>query len=76
VLPFSGVLIDREDRRHIVMLLDAGTATDDPNGGTVGSFTDPRCKLWHVYAMNIVVATGFWMFWPSITALIQELTPQ
>jgi hypothetical protein len=29
-----------------------------------------------VYAMNIVVATGFWMFWPSITALIQELTPQ
>ena len=24
VLPFSGVLIDREDRRHIVMLLDAG----------------------------------------------------
>jgi MFS family permease len=25
--------------------------------------------------MNILVAVGFWMFWPTITALIQELTP-
>jgi hypothetical protein len=25
--------------------------------------------------MNMLVAAGFWMFWPTITALIQELTP-
>lgn len=25
--------------------------------------------------MNTLVALGFWMFWPSVTALIQELTP-
>jgi MFS family permease len=25
--------------------------------------------------MNTLVAAGFWMFWPTITALIQELTP-
>ncbi len=25
--------------------------------------------------MSIIVAVGFWMFWPTINALIQELTP-
>ena len=25
--------------------------------------------------MSVIVAAGFWMFWPTITALIQELTP-
>jgi len=25
--------------------------------------------------MSIIVAAGFWMFWPTINALIQELTP-
>jgi MFS family permease len=25
--------------------------------------------------MNMLVAAGFWMFWPTITALIQEMTP-
>ncbi len=32
-------------------------------------------RLWHVYAMNILVAMGFWMFFPTVNALIQELTP-
>jgi MFS family permease len=32
--------------------------------------------LWEVYLMSILVAAGFWMFWPTITALIQELTPE
>jgi MFS family permease len=28
-----------------------------------------------LYLMAILVAAGFWMFWPTVTALIQELTP-
>ena len=31
--------------------------------------------LWEVYLMSVIVAAGFWMFWPTINALIQELTP-
>jgi MFS transporter, DHA3 family, macrolide efflux protein len=73
MLPFTGVVIDREDRRRLLMVLDAvrgfvilvvailvyrGVAT-----------------LWEVYLMSIIVAAGFWMFWPTINALIQELTP-
>jgi MFS family permease len=34
-----------------------------------------KAKVWEFYAMNTLVAAGFWMFWPTITALIQELTP-
>jgi MFS family permease len=26
--------------------------------------------------MNMLVAAGFWMFWPTVTALIKELTPE
>jgi MFS family permease len=76
VLPFSGVLIDREDRRHIVMLLDAGRGLVILVVAMLAIFHPASLQLWQVYAMNIVVAAGFWMFWPSITALIQELTPQ
>jgi MFS family permease len=35
-----------------------------------------KVKIWELYVMNMLVAAGFWMFWPTITALIQELTPE
>src|SRR3954466_446065 len=76
VLPFSGVMIDREDRRHIVMLLDAGRGLVILAVALLAMFHPESLRLWQVYAMNVVVAAGFWMFWPSITALIQELTPE
>jgi MFS family permease len=34
-----------------------------------------KVKVWELYLMNMLVAAGFWMFWPTITVLIQELTP-
>src|SRR5207237_2254177 len=34
-----------------------------------------RVHVWQLYAMAMLVAAGFWMFWPTVTALIQELTP-
>src|SRR5512133_3496516 len=74
LLPFSGVIIDREDRRHLVMVLDAGRAVVIVLVAVL-VFTH-RVHVWHLYAMNVLVALGFWMFWPTVTALIQELTPQ
>src|SRR3984893_11076744 len=74
MLPFTGVIIDREDRRRLVMWLDAGRA--------VVIFVvmvlafQHRVQVWELYLMNTLVAAGFWMFWPTITALIQELTPE
>jgi DHA3 family macrolide efflux protein-like MFS transporter len=73
LLPFTGVMIDREDRRRLVMMLDAARAVIILVVAIL-AFTG-RVKVWEVYLMNTLVAAGFWMFWPTITALIQELTP-
>jgi len=73
LLPFTGVIIDREDRRRLVMMLDALRAVIILVVALL-AFTG-KVKIWELYAMNMMVAAGFWMFWPTITALIQELTP-
>ena len=74
LLPFSGVIIDREDRRRLVMMLDLIRAAIILIVAIL-AFTD-RVVVWELYLMNMLVAAGFWMFWPTISALIQELTPE
>ena len=74
LMPFSGVVIDREDRRRVVMFLDAAR-------GLLILSVAILClrglvHVWHLFAMGVLVSTGFWMFWPTITALLQELTPE
>jgi MFS family permease len=73
MLPFTGVIIDREDRRRLVMMLDAARAVII----LLVSILAFRgvVRVWELYLMNTLVAAGFWMFWPTITALIRELTP-
>lgn len=74
LLPFSGVIIDREDRRRLVMLLDALRAVIIVTVAILAF--QHRVRVWQLYLMNTLVSAGFWMFWPTITALIQELTPE
>jgi MFS family permease len=74
LLPFSGVIIDREDRRRLVMWLDAVRAVIIVTVMVLAF--QHRVQVWQLYLMNTLVAAGFWMFWPTVTALIQELTPE
>jgi MFS transporter, DHA3 family, macrolide efflux protein len=74
MLPFTGVIIDREDRRRLVMGLDAVRAVIIVMVAILAFLH--RVQVWELYLMNTLVAAGFWMFWPTITALIQELTPE
>jgi len=74
MLPFTGVLIDREDRRRLVMMLDVSRAIIISVVAVLAFLN--RVQVWQLYLMNTLVAAGFWMFWPTITALIQELTPE
>lgn len=74
LLPFSGVIIDREDRRHLVMLLDFARGAVTLTVAILA--LRGQIQLWHLYLMNTLVAAGFWMFWPTINALIQELSPE
>src|SRR6266849_3758587 len=73
MLPFTGVIIDREARRRLVMMLDAARAIIILTVSILAFLG--KAKVWELYLMNTLVAAGFWMFWPTITALIQELTP-
>src|SRR5260370_23850464 len=74
MLPFTGVVIDREHRRRLGMTLDAALGLVI----LVLAILAYRgmARLCEVYLMSILVAAGFWMFWPTINALIQELTPE
>jgi MFS family permease len=74
MLPFTGVVIDREDRRHLVMFLDGSRGLIILAVAFLA--LAGKVRLWQLYLMNTLVAAGFWMFWPSVTALIQELTPE
>lgn len=74
MLPFTGVIIDREDRRHLVMFLDGSRAIVIITVALLA--LAGKVRLWELYLMNTLVAAGFWIFWPSVTALIQELTPE
>jgi len=74
ILPFTGVIIDREDRRRLVMMLDVARAVVIAVVAVLAFLN--RVQVWQLYLMNTLVAAGFWMFWPTITALIQELTPE
>lgn len=73
LLPLTGVIIDREDRRHLMMFLDTA------RGLVILSIAvlalTHRVHLWQLYAMTMLVSVGFWMFWPTLNALVQELTP-
>src|ERR1700756_670958 len=73
LLPFTGVIIDREDRRRLVMALDVIRAVVIAIVAALAF--EGKARVWELYAMNMLVAAGFWMFWPTITALIQEMTP-
>jgi MFS family permease len=68
------VIIDREDRRRLIMLLDALRGTLIFTVALLAYRN--QVQIWHLYAMGALVAAGFWMFWPTITALIQELSPE
>src|SRR5664279_397811 len=74
LLPVTGVIIDREDRRHLMMWLDVGRGLVMLVVAVVG--ITHRVQVWQLYGITILVAVGFWMFWPTINALVQELSPE
>ena len=73
IMPISGVIIDREDRRRLLMMLDAARAIVILIVAVLA--LRHRVQVWEIYVMAMLVSSGFWMFWPTINALIQELTP-
>jgi MFS family permease len=71
LLPLSGVLIDRLDRRYITMVLDGARGLAVMCVAILA--LSGHIALWHVYAMGVVLGLGAFMFWPNMAALTQEL---
>jgi MFS transporter, DHA3 family, macrolide efflux protein len=74
LLPFTGVLIDREDRRHLMMWLDVARGLIILLVAVLA--LTQHVRVWQLYGMTILISIGFWMFWPTINALVQELSPE
>src|SRR5215472_16128833 len=74
LLPFTGVLIDREDRRHLMMGLDIARGLIILLVAILA--LTHHVHVWQLYGMTILISVGFWMFWPTINALVQELSPE
>ena len=64
LLPFTGVLIDREDRRHLMMWLDVCRGAGHPRWSPCWR-SRIACICGSCTAMTILVSIGFWMFWPT-----------
>src|SRR5947199_167281 len=57
LLPFTGVIIDREDRRRLVMALDVTRAVVIAVVAVLAF--EGKAKVWELYAMNMLVAAEF-----------------
>ncbi len=71
-LPFTGVFIDRHDRRHVAIVLDVVRALavlSVPAGLLFGEVALP-----HLYAVSILVGFGFNVYWANASALVQEIS--
>src|SRR5260370_34446517 len=69
MLPFTGVLIDREDRRRLEMMLDAHRAVIILTVSIL-AFAG-KVQVWERYLMNTLVAACFTMACATSTALMQ-----
>ena len=70
-LPFTGLLMDRVDRRRLAITLDLSRGLSV--AFVAWLFWTGHGQLWHVYAMGVVLGIGGFIYWPTLSALIQEL---
>src|SRR4051794_23983552 len=71
---FAGVVTDRFDRRHVLILADLLRALAI---GLMGVLSiSGQIALWHIVALSVVVGIGESFFGPAFTALVPDLVPR
>lgn len=74
ISPLAGALVDRHDRKRMMMVSDVGAGL-----GTVALLALQaigRLELWHLYAANAVMGTFQAFQWPAYSAAITTLVPK
>ncbi|MGA6161233.1 MFS transporter [Amycolatopsis magusensis] len=71
VLPVAGALVDRWDRRRVMLLSDTGAALAP--AGVVLLHTTGTLQLWHIYVLVGLGAIFKAFQWPAFSALVPQL---
>lgn len=72
--PFVGVLVDRWDRRRIMLVADASVALATLFLGYL--FWSSRAEVWHVFPILFIRALGGGFHWPAMQATASLMVPQ
>ena len=72
--PLAGALVDRWDRRRVMILADLGAGLSTLL--VMLLLAAGRLELWHIYALTLVSAAFGTLQWPAFMAAITLLIPQ
>jgi MFS transporter, DHA3 family, macrolide efflux protein len=72
--PFVGVLVDRWDRRRIMLVADAVVALATLFLGYL--FWSGRAEVWHVFPILFIRALGGGFHWPAMQATASLMVPE
>jgi len=74
ISPFAGALVDRWDRRKVMMAVDAVNAFAVVVLALL--FTWNSIQFWHIYALMFVRAVGGAFHWPAMQASMSLIVPE
>jgi MFS family permease len=72
--PIAGALVDRLDRRFVMILADAGAGLSTLFVALM--LFNNRLELWHIYLSAALSALCGTFQWPAYTATVTQLVPQ
>jgi len=72
--PIAGVLVDRWDRRWVMILADAGAGL--VTMAVAGLLFADNLELWHIYLASGLSSFFGTFQWPAYTAVVPQLVPQ
>jgi MFS family permease len=73
-IPIAGVLVDRYDRKLMMMISDLAAGL-----GTVAIlvlYSMNALEVWHFYIVNVIVGLGSAFQWPAYSAAISTMVPK
>lgn len=72
--PFAGALIDRWNRRRVMLVADSFIAL--VSLGLAFLFWAGKAEVWHIFLVKILRALGGAFHWPAMTASISLMVPK
>lgn len=72
--PFSGALVDRWNRRRVMIIADSSVALTTL--ALVLLFASGRIEIWHLYVALFLRAVGGSFHWPAMQASVSLMVPE